>query len=231
MQNEFEYIGNEEIIIQGSLNSFAADYYLIEVLDSSLVDIGLGESSLYIDLETTRIDTNVTAYLTTINRSVNMNSADIYTQNSQEIGREDIDSLILVISGFNFNFNVVTTYGSVEYDDVQYTLTITVPELVLSVNEMGISHDFSLQQNYPNPFNGSTNIKFKIQTETNTSLVIFDLNGRKIMNLFDQRAKPGQYNISWNGINSSGELVSSGTYFYQLKTDKYQKFRKLLYVK
>ena len=233
LQNEFElYESNEEIIIQGSLNSFAADYYLIEVLDSSLVDIGLGESSFYIDLETNYgIDTNVTAYLTTINRSENMNISSIYTQNSQQIERQDIDSLILVISGFNFNFNVVTAYGSVEYDDVQYTWTIKVPDLVLSLRDLGVVNDFSLKQNYPNPFNGITNIEFKIPQQTNTSLVIFDLKGNEVINLFDQEVKSGRYNVPWNGLNSVGELVSSGTYFYQLKTDNYQKIRKLLYVK
>ena len=52
---------DEEIVIQGTLNAFAADYYLIEIIDSSIADIGIGDCCVDILLETNyQTDTNVT---------------------------------------------------------------------------------------------------------------------------------------------------------------------------
>ena len=62
---------------------------------------------------------------TVINNNQHISISDIFSQNSQSIERNDIDSLILVVSGFNFNYNITSDYGSVTYDNVDYSLTIS----------------------------------------------------------------------------------------------------------
>ena len=70
---------DEEIVIQGTLNAFAADYYLIEIIDSSIADIGIGDCCVDILLETNyQADTNVTVQLTTINNSQHISISDIF---------------------------------------------------------------------------------------------------------------------------------------------------------
>jgi hypothetical protein len=96
-----------------------------------------------------------------------------------------------------------------------------------------------LSQNYPNPFNPSTTIKYQIPTvvdanfasTTNVSLIVYDILGREIATLVNQKQKPGNYEVKWNGLSASGGQVPSGIYFYQLKTDNYSMTRKMICIK
>ena len=98
------------------------------------------------------------------------------------------------------------------------------PQLLTGLNDGNnkpiIPDRFITAKNYPNPFNPSTKIMFTIpqNLETaNTTLVIYDLNGREIKKLVNGKLQPGTYIIEWDGTNEKGEHVSSGVYFYKLK--------------
>ena len=73
--------------------------------------------------------------------------------------------------------------------------------------------NFTLFQNYPNPFNLSTNIMFKISNENIVSLEVFNYLGQKIATLINRPLSAGEYLVKFNGKN-----LSSGTYYYKLKT-------------
>ncbi len=87
---------------------------------------------------------------------------------------------------------------------------------------------FELYQNYPNPFNPSTKVKFDLpgSFSGNVILRIFDVTGREVTTLVNQELKSGTYEVDWNA-----EIVSSGTYFYQLSTDKFTAVKKMVVVK
>ena len=87
-----------------------------------------------------------------------------------------------------------------------------------SISEKGklVAENFALFQNYPNPFNPTTNIEFKIQTPEFVTIKIYDVHGREINSLINNVLNPGIYRVIWDGKNSSGDIVSSGIYFYQL---------------
>ena len=91
---------------------------------------------------------------------------------------------------------------------------------------------FSLSQNYPNPFNPVTKIRFEIAagitgSQSNVSLVIFDLSGKEIEELYNGSLSPGKYEADWN---ASG--YSSGVYFYKLSTaDGFSETKKMLLTK
>lgn len=78
---------------------------------------------------------------------------------------------------------------------------------------------YSLDQNYPNPFNPTTSIRFSIPQAGNVSLAIYDVLGRKVADLVNSYQQAGSFNATWDGTNQFGAKVTSGTYFYQLKTD------------
>lgn len=80
------------------------------------------------------------------------------------------------------------------------------------------AEDFNLSQNYPNPFNPSTLISYQLPMNSNVALKIYDILGREVKTLINEQKPAGVYTVQWNGINSSGNQVGSGIYFYQLKT-------------
>jgi hypothetical protein len=85
---------------------------------------------------------------------------------------------------------------------------------------------FELFQNYPNPFNPRTTISFTIPTELNVELKVYDVLGNEIKTLLNGYIEAGRHQVVFNGNN-----LSSGLYFYQLKTAYFLQTKKLLLVK
>jgi len=92
--------------------------------------------------------------------------------------------------------------------------------------EILLSNNFVLSQNYPNPFNPSTTIKYSIPKSGFVSVKIFDSLGREITTLVHEEQSIGDYKINFY----SSEL-SSGIYFYQLRTKDYVETKKMLLLK
>jgi YVTN family beta-propeller protein len=82
-----------------------------------------------------------------------------------------------------------------------------------------------LNQNYPNPFNASTLLEFEIPsgytwTESgsrNVQLDVYNILGQRIITLINKELTPGQYQVSWSGLDVQGKLMSSGVYFARLR--------------
>ncbi|MDI6803262.1 MAG: SBBP repeat-containing protein [Bacteroidota bacterium] len=70
---------------------------------------------------------------------------------------------------------------------------------------------FALYQNYPNPFNASTKIDFRLHVSGFTSLKIYDVFGREVATLVNQKKEPGEYSVGWNA-----DGLSSGVYYYRM---------------
>jgi len=75
----------------------------------------------------------------------------------------------------------------------------------------------NLQPNYPNPFNTTTTINYSINQAGNMQLIIYDIIGREIRVLVDEYQTTGPQTTEWDGTDSHGKKVSSGTYFYQIR--------------
>ncbi len=88
--------------------------------------------------------------------------------------------------------------------------------------------EFKLNQNYPNPFNPSTTISYQISASSHVSLKIFDALGREVATLVDEYKQPGSYYSQFTAQNST---LTSGVYFYQLKTGKNIETKKMTLVK
>lgn len=117
--------------------------------------------------------------------------------------------------------------GVVKVSDNNYIMIYTGPLYVVSVNENNFStHGFSLNQNYPNPFNPATVISFNLPSAKQTTLRIFDINGKDIALLLDEVMEPGSHSISFNG-----EGLPSGIYFYELKAGEFRKRMKMVLLK
>jgi len=76
---------------------------------------------------------------------------------------------------------------------------------------------FLLQPNYPNPFNKTTTINYSILQADNVTLIIYDMLGREIKKLVDEYQTAGAKSVEWDGMDSNGKKVPSGTYFCQIR--------------
>lgn len=97
--------------------------------------------------------------------------------------------------------------------------------------ERKIPDQYSLSQNYPNPFNGKTSFKYQIPVTTHISIEVFNILGKKVITLIDQRQEAGYYTIYWDGFDNKGEHVGSGIYFYQMHADQFHNTNKMIVVR
>ncbi len=89
-----------------------------------------------------------------------------------------------------------------------------------------------LHGNYPNPFNPTTTIEFSlVQTSQFVTLEIFNIKGQKVKTLYKGIAEEGKHSVTWEGKDTNGKSVSTGIYFYKLKTGKKEISRKMLLLK
>jgi hypothetical protein len=95
-----------------------------------------------------------------------------------------------------------------------------------------IPNNFGLQQNYPNPFNPETTIQYSLAKTEKVTVKIYDSLGREIATLINnEEQQSGNHSIIWNGTNAHGDKVSSGIYYYQLKTTGGSLTKKAVYIK
>lgn len=107
-------------------------------------------------------------------------------------------------------------------------------ELVVPVNETP-DRGFTLAAAYPNPFNPSTTIPYRLEgagQEVTVQLQIIDLRGRVIRTLVTDRQATGHdYQVTWDGRDNNGHVVSSGTYLSSLTVADQNQSRFLTLVK
>jgi photosystem II stability/assembly factor-like uncharacterized protein len=106
---------------------------------------------------------------------------------------------------------------------------------ISAVNLQGeeVPVEFNLYQNYPNPFNPATMIKFIIpengkakMKNDKTILKVFDLIGKEVATLVNEKLKAGTYEVMFDGSN-----LPSGIYFYQLNAGNFLETKKLILLK
>jgi len=97
-----------------------------------------------------------------------------------------------------------------------------------SSNEM--PEVFTLSVNRPNPFNPSTTIQYCIPADVNehVSLKIYDIRGALVKTLAEHVNNPGIYSVVWHGTDTTGNIVSSGIYIYQLQAGDFTKSNKMM---
>ncbi len=85
---------------------------------------------------------------------------------------------------------------------------------------------YALEQNYPNPFNPTTRIKYSIPENSYTSLKIYDILGKEVAELVNQEKQAGTYQVEFNA-----SALSSGVYFYKLKSGSFISTKKMIVLK
>ena len=140
---------------------------------------------------------------------------------------------------YNSNFGIISfeshshlgTYGTdlnasmtgCFINGVKYGDTATTYINTISTN---IPEEFKLSQNYPNPFNPSTVIRFQGKGNCDVVIKVYDVQGREVQTLVNEKLKPGTYEASFDG-----SALNSGVYFYRLMTNSFTETKKMLLIK
>jgi len=89
-----------------------------------------------------------------------------------------------------------------------------------------LPQDYLLEQNYPNPFNPVTNIRFAIPKAGMVKLVVYDLNGREVNTIVNQRLNAGNYTVDFDA-----SAYASGVYLYRLLADDFVDVKKMVLIR
>ncbi|MEQ8524570.1 choice-of-anchor I family protein [Gracilimonas sp.] len=105
---------------------------------------------------------------------------------------------------------------------------ITVFEEMETSNEpnAGIPERFALKQNYPNPFNPTTQIAFDLPETAEVRLSVFDMLGRKVTDLVNERMSAGTHSVQFDA-----SALSSGMYIYRIEAGSFSKTQKMMLIK
>ncbi len=97
---------------------------------------------------------------------------------------------------------------------------------VSNENSTGIPESVKLSQNYPNPFNPSTVINYAVPETGNIKLEVYDMLGKKVSTLIDERKTAGNYSVRFDATN-----LASGIYIYRIVTAQTSISKKMTLIK
>ena len=124
-----------------------------------------------------------------------------------------------------------TIYWSVQAIDHSFKASrFTTTERTNSINEP-TPLTTKLITNYPNPFNPTTSISYSLAKDSDVEISIYNMKGQLVKTLVKAKQEAGNHVTTWNGRNSDNNAVSSGLYFYKMKTNSYTKVNKMLMLK
>jgi hypothetical protein len=140
-----------------------------------------------------------------------------FVPNSSDWGRR---SYPLPIGTNKIKFTGMSAFGDGVY------LDSTCVGHFVGINNTGnlTPGEFSLSQNYPNPFNPKTIIKFQLPVSNYVKLIIYDILGKEVTVLVNEKKNAGTYEIQFDGTN-----YPSGVYFYKLMVTDSEKSSELIF--
>ncbi len=101
----------------------------------------------------------------------------------------------------------------------------------ISTSRPVVVKDFELEQNFPNPFNPTTTIAYRLPEASFVTVTIHNALGQKVRTLINERQSAGSHSTQWDGRDDAGRILSSGIYFYRLKTENHVTQKKMLLIR
>jgi len=135
----------------------------------------------------------------------------------------ELDTSLYIETDFDFEHDY---YYRIAAFDMQENMSDYSEELAVILTDLDGRWDHNLPRvnkitsNYPNPFNAQTRINYYLADvgyqPAMIKMYIYDLTGRLVRKLIDERRYPGEHSVVWDGRNDTGVGVSSGVYFVRL---------------
>ena len=90
---------------------------------------------------------------------------------------------------------------------------------------------YVLHKAYPNPFNPLTTINYDLPKDSFVRIDVYDLMGRQIKTLVNEKIVAGYRSIHWNATNNLSQPVSAGLYIYTIQAEEFMKTKKMVLIK
>jgi len=87
-----------------------------------------------------------------------------------------------------------------------------------------VPFETKLVGNYPNPFNPSTTIMFDLDRTAKVQINIYNILGQKVAEIANREFQMGNHRLLWDASSN----ISSGVYFYEMRTDNYTQIKKMI---
>jgi hypothetical protein len=172
------------------------------------------------------------AYASPKTQHINVNgvrAADLeFTASSTTTWYEKTMSVDLQLGSNTIQMQMYWGWMHVDYLSVPTNILVTAAEKppVLPIL-------WSLEQNYPNPFNPTTTINYTVAGpsgqglgNSDVRLVVYDLLGREVAVLVNERKAPGSYDVRFDATD-----LASGVYVYRLTAGNFVDSRKMILLK
>ncbi|MDK9701222.1 MAG: T9SS type A sorting domain-containing protein, partial [bacterium] len=140
----------------------------------------------------------------------------------------------LHMTGFTRSNNFSTTPNAFDptYNDTSqwgnecFFTILSIPTTGVSESVAKLPSTTQLLGNYPNPFNSSTTISYSLPKPGMVDLRLFDIIGREVATLVNQKQQTGSYRLTFDG-----KYLSSGTYFVRMQAGEFVKTQKMVLLK
>ncbi len=129
-----------------------------------------------------------------------------------------------VCSGDSTEFQVLSAFVAAR-DTIEPSTVRRITSPVVKVTSP-LPKTFTLHQNYPNPFNPSTTISFELPKSEHVTLKVFNVLGQEVMTVINEVVSAGTHRVILNGTQ-----LSSGFYFYQVRTGSAVQTKKMTLLK
>ena len=119
----------------------------------------------------------------------------------------------------------------VNRNGVAVLLNQLVPTAVVEQQALDFSAAISLQQNFPNPFNSTTTIQYALPKAAAVQLRLLDSLGQEVRSILNEYHSAGHHTVRFDGRNSTGQTLSSGIYFLELRAEESALLRKIVFLR
>jgi len=136
-----------------------------------------------------------------------------------------------VLTGLSYYY-YLTTFDAQGNESTMFTRTdkpaVAYVDAILDGDRVA---RFALDQNAPNPFNPSTTIRLSLASGGPTRLDVYNANGQLVRTLVNGQMSAGYHEVTWDGTDSHGRSLASGTYIYRLASGGNVQVRKMVLVR
>ncbi|HRN26606.1 MAG: T9SS type A sorting domain-containing protein [Ignavibacteriaceae bacterium] len=150
-----------------------------------------------------------------------------FIESSKAIDKIETSAEKEIIFLFDVNYNTnVNTADTLEFLITDNKKIYLTKSFVFNYTK---PKDYSLEQNFPNPFNPSTKIRYTVPdlgSNPEVILKIYDILGKEIATLVNEKQAPGYKEIDFNGSN-----LASGVYIYRLSAGDFVSIKKMMLIK
>ena len=246
IENGDYHLVDESLAIDAGFNTpnyFPFDFdYQQRVYDGNgngetRIDIGpyefaapqMGKISGYV-LETTTFDPVSYALLKIDNDPGNYTFTDSfgYFEISMQSGTYDIFAERVFYENISISDITIDIAQNIEMFIFMDSIFTSVSSNEETISQISNSLNTS---NFPNPFNPTTTITYELPTRSDVEISIYNTKGQKVKQLVNDLIPEGRHSVVWNGKDENGNSVSSGVYFYKVRTEQAQATKKILMLK